>query len=200
MSRAGLLRLVGVLGVVLFLASAFTPLPNLLAGALATRPRVERADAIVALGGGVFPDGKLRQSSLRRVLEGIVLYRQGLAPRLVLLGPASEAERRVALANQLGVPPEALLIDDGAWTTREEAERMKRLLAPHGVRRILLVANSQHQARARALFERAGFEVLAANADEFSYAATLPEDRLDLMRRTVREFVALLYYRAAGYL
>jgi uncharacterized SAM-binding protein YcdF (DUF218 family) len=54
--------------------------------------------------------------------------------------------------------------------------------------------------RAQALFERVGFEVFPAEADDFSRAAAGPEERLQLMRRVAQEFVARLYYRLAGYL
>lgn len=199
------LRLLGLAGVLLFLAAAFTPLPNLLARSGSTSPRREPAEAIVVLAGGLQPDGLLSDLSLRRALQGIVLHREGLAPLLVLLGEArgqgpAEARVRAELARQLGLSPQVILTEAGARTTREEAARIRALLRPLGVRRILLVTDSQHMARAQALFERAGFEVLPAPADDFSSAAVAPEERLRLVRRIAQEFVARLYYRIAGYL
>lgn len=199
------LRLLGLAGVLLFLAAAFTPLPNLLARSGSTSPRREPAEAIVVLAGGLQPDGLLSDLSLRRALQGIVLHREGLASLLVFLGEVrgehpSEASIRAALARQLGISPKVILTEAGARTTREEAARIERLLRPMGVRRILLVTDSQHMARAQGVFERAGFEVLAAEADDFSKAAVGPEERLRLMRRFLQELLARLYYRIAGYL
>lgn len=199
------LRLLGLAGVLVFLASAFTPLPNLLAQGGSASPRLEPAQAIVVLGGGLQPDGVLNNSSLRRALHGIALYRKGLAAYIVFSGPApedgpSEAVVRSELAKDLGVSPEAILTEEKAWTTREEATRIAELLHSRGARRILLVTDSQHMPRAQALFERAGFEVLPAEADDFSKAAIEPEERLRLMRRIAQELVARLYYRMAGYL
>lgn len=195
----------GLAGFALFLASAFTPLPNLLSGWAGTLPRVQPADAIVVLGGGAWPDGTLSNSSLRRAVHGIRLHRKGLAPLLLLLGPGypngpREAEVRAALARELGIPPEAIVTDAGAWTTREEGARVKALLSPKGARRILLVTDSQHMVRAQRVFERAGFEVLPSPADEVSATANIPGDRLKLTRFVLQEFLARLYYRAAGYL
>lgn len=62
------------------------------------------------------------------------------------------------------------------------------------------MTDSQHMARARPLFERAGFEVLPAPVDEISDTAEAPESRLKLMRRVAEELLARLYYRLAGYL
>jgi uncharacterized SAM-binding protein YcdF (DUF218 family) len=189
-----------------FLASAFTPLPNFLAEQLRTRSRLERAEAIVVLGSDVRKDGTLGDSSIRRALLGILLYKNGLAPLLVFLGPhnekagVSEAEVRRELARGLGVPAEAMLTESRAWTTREEATRTRALLAPRQIRRILLVTDYQHMRRAQALFIQAGFEVLPATTEEESSVASGPEGRLKLMRVVLMEVVARLYYRLAGYL
>ncbi len=198
-------RRVGLAGVTLFVTTAFTPLPNLLSRWAGTPSELEASDAIVVLGGSVWPDGVLSNSSVRRALHGIGLYRKGLAPLLVFLGPArsagpSEAEVRAALARELGIPAGAILTEADARTTREEALRVKALLSPRGIRRILLVTNPLHMWRARHVFQRAGFEVHAAPADDFPNAADSPEGRLNLMSRVLGELFARLYYRVAGYL
>lgn len=204
MRRPRISGLVGMTGIAIFVASAFSPLPNVLTRWLSIPPRLERAEAVVVLGGGLQPDGVPSSGSLRRALHGIVLYRAGLAPLLVLLGEGrgggqTEAQVRAELAGQLGVSPELILTEAGARTTREEAVRVGALLRPSGVRRILLVTDSLHMARARGAFERAGFEVLAAPADDLSSRETAPERRLQLMRRVLEELAGRLYYRVAGY-
>lgn len=190
---------------VLFFAAAFTPLPNFLGQRLATPARLEAAEAIVVLGSGLSPDGALDNVSLRRALHGIILSRRGFAPLLVFSGPAyygdvAEAAVRAGLARELGIPPQAILTVADAWNTRGEASRITSLLGARGIRRILLVTNSQHMVRARALFERGGLEVLAAPVDEVSLAADSPGGRLHLMRRILTEMLARAYYRAARYL
>lgn len=200
-----ILRFVGLAGVTLLLASAFTPLPNLLSRWLSEKSQREPAEAIVVLGGGIHPDGVLSSSSMRRAVHGIVLHRKGLASLLLFAGPSrnegpAESEVRAQLARDLGVSAEVILTEINARTTREEAIRLKVLLEARGVRKILLVTDSQHMMRARGLFEREGFEVLAAPADDFSRDASEPGGRLELMRRVLQEFVVRIYYRTAGYL
>lgn len=184
---------------------ALTPLPNYMARAVRPEARLDPADAIVVLGGGVEPDGGLSLGALARVTHGIRLFKVHLAPLIVFSGPPSDrgpAEAHVAaqLARDLGVPGEQMLTETGARTTREEAARIARQLEPRAVRRILLVTDSEHLTRAVPLFERVGFTVLPAPADSVSSAAESPEGRLQLLRRLTQELMARAYYRLARYL
>ena len=200
------LRCVGAASLLAFGVVAYTPAPNLVDRVFSAPARVEPADAVIVLGaGGVRADGTLSDTSLRRTLYGIALYRRGLAPLLVLSGPASagglvEADVRSALAREAGVPPTAIVVEATARTTREEASRMSALLRPRGVRRVLLVVDSQGAYRAARLFERSGLDPLLAPADDVAPLDDSPEGRLALARRLAIEMVALAYYRAAGYL
>ena len=203
MSARGVLRGIGGATVALFAALAFTPLANHLHGALVppAAPPMPAA-AIVVLGSGV-DKGVLSDESLRRALGGVVLFRKGLAPLLVMLGSRgtpSEADVRVQLARDLGVPATALLADARGRTTRDEARVTWENLAPQGVRRILLVTGSEHMQRAAALFRRAGFEVVEAPVEELPSSVGQPQARLELARVLLRELLARAYYRVAGYL
>lgn len=199
------LVILGAIVTALFLIMAFSPLSSVLARAMMVEVRLEPAAAIVVLGGaGARGDGTLTDSSLRRTLHGIHLYRQGLAPRLLFSGSIShrghrEAEIRASLAREVGVPPTVILTESRAHTTREEAMFIAARLLPMGARRILLVSDAQGARRAHAIFERAGFEVLAAPAEDVPRFDLRPQERLRLMRRVVMEMVAWLYYQTAGY-
>src|SRR5437879_2485242 len=95
-----------------FFLGAFPPLPVFLYAMISVPVHIERADAIVVLaGGGVLASGQLTDTSLRRTVRGITLYRDGLAPLLVLSGAAgrrSEGAARAVLAGECGVPATAL--------------------------------------------------------------------------------------------
>jgi len=203
MSGGGALRAIGATGLALFAALAFTPLPNLIHGVVVPpAPPLEPAAAIVVLGAGADGD-VLTNDSLRRALGGVALFRRGLAPRLVMLGPGrepSEAAVRVRLAEDLGVPAAALLADSRGLTTRDEARVSWEDLAPRGGRKVLLVTGSQHMLRAAALFRRVGFEVVPAPVDDVPSGAQRPQARLELARALFRELLARAYNRVAGYL
>ncbi len=192
-----ILRALGLFSFVTFLLIVFSPLPYLLARMTSIPPRLEPADAIVVLSGGVEANGALSDSSFRRAVHGIALERRGLAPFLVFSGGAGDASRRpdvrMALARELGVPESHIRTDVGARTTREEAIRLSRLLAELGARRILLVSAPQHMARAAQLFTNTGLDVLPAPVEE-------PAHSLGLTRDILQELVARLYYHLARYL
>ena len=198
-------RLLGLGVILLFVVSAFTPMPEFLAESVAVRSHIAPADAIVVLaGGGVSSRGVLSEISLRRALHAIDLYLKGLAPLLVFSGndpDESRAESRIQadVAQKLGVPRDVILTSSGAHTTREEAARMKSLLWPRGARTIILVTDADHLIRAARLFKHVGFTVLAAPMNE-PEPDLEPGSRLALLRRTLREILALFYYRIAGYL
>lgn len=200
-----LFQAVGLVGILSVVVVAFTPLPNVLSRWSETSSEIQSADAVVVLGASADPEGTLSWDSLTRAVRGITLYREGRAPLLVFSGTSSnggpsEAQVRAELAQALGVPSEAILTEASALTTREEAVRIGATLRARQARRILLVTNSHHMRRARVLFERVGLQVLPATADARSGAGTSPEARLRIMQELLGEWLALGYYRVAGYL
>ncbi len=204
MSLGPVLRSIGIIAVTLFLLTAFTPLAIALVHWTAVRPRVQPAEAIVVLGASVSAEGVLSNASLRNAVYGIELFRRGLAPLLVFSGDAIpegpvEAEIRAQLARELGVPPTSILTVVDAQTTRGEAAGVAALLLPRGARRILLVTDPLHLARALPVFEAAALEPLAAPVDPPFAAPRSPGGRLNTMRWVLQELLGRIYYRAVGY-
>jgi len=195
----------GALALALFALLAYTPLIGAISRRLDTVPEPGPADAIVVLGAGSARDGELSDPSLRRLLGGLLLYRRGLAPRLILMGPAYEgspveAETRAALARDLGLPAQAIVVEGRGLTTRQEAELAAQRMRELGGRRVLLVTGAQHMHRARRFFERAGLEVVPAPVVDVSPLAQSPAGRLNLARLVIQEGVARLLYRLSGHL
>jgi uncharacterized SAM-binding protein YcdF (DUF218 family) len=116
-----------------------------------------RADAIVVL-------GCPRSTRLRRRIErGISLYRQEVAPVLLLsgggCGPVPEAELMRGIALAEGVPRAALLIEPNSSDTLGNAHETALLLHGQGLRSIMLVSDRTHLPRAALLFRFAGIVV-----------------------------------------
>ncbi len=192
-----LCRLLGTACLVVFAVVAFTPL----VGALIPRPvPLVPADAAVVLAGSVSADGALSDSSLRRAVQGIRLYKKGLVPLLVLSGGGArgtrEAEIRAELAREMGVPRSAIVLLTNASTTREEAAEAARLLLSRGTRHVLVVTDPLHMARARVAFAAEGFEVEAAPTSRPRISQS-PGGRLRLGRTLAEEWLATLLYRAS---
>jgi uncharacterized SAM-binding protein YcdF (DUF218 family) len=195
----------GALCLASFFAVAYTPLTTLLERGSPPVTVDAHADAIVVLGAGMSKDGVLSDASLDRLVSGIVLYRRGLAPRLVLLGPgnrvgSTEADVRASLARDLGVPGDVITTEPRGLTTRQEAALTAGRMRELGGRRVLLVTGTHHMLRSRLLFVREGLDVVPAPVVEISPVAEQPEARLDLARLMLQEALARVYYRLAGFL
>jgi len=126
------------------------------------------ADAILVLSGG------LREGD--RVQHAVDLYKQGLAPLLVLSGtPAGfrthETEIMQRHAEYLGVPPGRILaVKHDSDSTKEEAEAVVPVLQRRGVKEVILVTSNYHTARAKRIFAKAagpaGPRFLASPVDD----------------------------------
>ena len=194
-------RIVGALTITAFLVVAFTPAATRAARRLAVPADIGPADAIVVLGASANLDGSLTDVSLRRAVEGVRLYREGLAPRLAFMGVTGEARARARLAERFGVPAEAILTEEWQPTTRAEAAWSADALGRKlGVRRILLVTDALHMRRARGLFERAGLSVRPVPTDTAVFSGAAPENRLRVARYVAQEVIAHVYHRVFGYL
>jgi uncharacterized SAM-binding protein YcdF (DUF218 family) len=199
------LQILGALVTSLLLVGAFTPAVNLLAYWRAPARALGPADAIVVLGeGGITESGRLSHPSLQRITEAIDLYRQGLAPVLVVSGSPSrvartEAEARAQIARASDIAPEAVLALGPARTTREEAQAVRALLEPRGVRRIILVPDGASMPRSVGAFEKVGFTVTPSYGVPILRWGGGPGARLRLLQETLIEMLASAYYRLLGW-
>jgi uncharacterized SAM-binding protein YcdF (DUF218 family) len=118
------------------------------------------------LGCRLRPDGSASLALRRRVELAVQLYRERVAPVLLLSGgcprPVSEAEVMRALAVAAGVPDAAILVETASSNTAENAFASARLLRQRGARRVVLVSHRLHLPRARLLFRLAGLKVVGA--------------------------------------
>lgn len=198
------LRAFLALGGAFMLLVLHTPLAEFLARPLLVRPDLERADAIVVLGGGLHANGSLTSASLERTLYGVELYRRGLSPRIVFsAGITGEAHRPEAVAmaefgRWVGVPADAILTERASRTTYENAVEVARLLRGRGIRRALLVTGPTHMYRAQLAFERQMLAVLPAPTRTYEGLRYTPGGRLALFYETLHEYGGLVYYKARG--
>lgn len=201
------------------------PLVSILEGWPQAQPVRSEAplQAIVVLGGAIYDKGTLRPSielspdSRLRTLCGADLYHQGLAPTVLITGGDTSlfgsgptlAAAMKEWAIRLGVPEAAILTDDRARTTYENALGAKRLLGDQTS--ILLVTSAGHLWRATALFEKQGFRVTPAACgfharhrvtdlwNELTLFDFLPSSwALERTTEVAGEAVGMAVYRLAG--
>ncbi len=188
------------------------------------------AEAIVILGGGTAPAQFPRpmvevEDAGDRVLYGAMLYRQGAAPLVVVTGgklpwtatESNGARNMTALLTFLGVPQEAILLEERSANTYQNAVFTRQVLEPLGIRRILLVTSAMHMPRSVMLFEKQGFEVIPAPTDfrvtvsgvQKPLSETWPDwvlglfpsaDNLNETTLAIKEYLGILVYRLRGWL
>jgi len=136
------------------------------------------AEVIVLLGGGTEPGLYPRpmvglNAAADRELYAAWLYHQGKAPYILVSGReiswlfASDqgAGDMASVLAMLGVPPEAIWIENESLNTYENALFCRKILEEKGFHRIILVTSAAHMPRSVALFQKQGFEVIPAPTD-----------------------------------
>ena len=137
---------------------------------------IDSADAIVVLSGmlGINEVGDttyIEWGDPDRFFGGIALYKAGKAQKLVFTkgkmpwDKAKKTEGAVlkeyAISN--GIPAEKIFVTKDVENTADEAVAVKELISPS--KRIILVTSAFHMYRAKRLFEKEGFEVIAYKVD-----------------------------------
>lgn len=183
----------GVLGL-LWLVVAFTPLDRMLAEGLPREDPLTPADAVYVLASDVQRDGDLSTEAITRLLHGLALVQQGLAPRLILAelprphDHHAEAARR--LMAELGLSTELLVVGP-VTNTHDEAVQVAELCREHGLGRLLVVTSRLHSRRAAETFERQGLVVISSPSREHKYDL----ERLDAPDDRVRAFPDIVHER-----
>ncbi len=170
------------------------------------------AEAIVILGGGVYPSAPefggrnfVHPRTLERLHYGVFLHRVLNLPVAVVGGSLIQ-----------GVEPEGILmfgvlrrafhipvrwIEVNSRNTAENATFSRQLIP---VKRILLVTQALHMARARMMFEASGFQVIPAplgyrtnfDPNEISVFDFVPAiNALHLSHDALHEYMGILWYR-----
>jgi uncharacterized SAM-binding protein YcdF (DUF218 family) len=197
--------------------------------ALALMPQpLPRADAVVALGGGLRPPLPPRQAvevseAGDRLLTAVRLLRQGKADWLVVSGGSvslrqqdptpGEGGLASRLAIELGAPAAKIVSNGAGRNTAEELQSLDALAQRRGWRRLLLVTSATHLPRAVATARRltrvtiipvaCDFQVVELPGQE-SFASLLqgllPDaEALDNTTRSLKELVGLAVYRLRGW-
>lgn len=129
------------------------------------------AEAIIVLGGGVGAHAECHAPELYsgtdRLWQGARLYnakKSRVAGLKVYCTGGGCEYAAIPFLTDLGVPREAIWFSEEPRNTEEESKLIKKQLS--GDRpRIYLVTSAWHMARAKMLFDRAGFEVIPVPTD-----------------------------------
>jgi DUF218 domain len=125
--------------------------------------------SLVLLGCRLGRRGALSAPAERRAVRAAGAFHAGIAATIFVCGGklwwgVREADALCAFLALAGVPSAALEVEPWSHSTRQNAHFAAKILLPRGSRQIALVTCDWHMARARRLFEGAGFEVTAVPA------------------------------------
>jgi uncharacterized SAM-binding protein YcdF (DUF218 family) len=189
-----------------FVVVGWTPLINLVVAPLSGGwPPPPRSDIVIVLSGGRYRDGSLNDASEQRTVRAVVLYHHGLAPILFFTGGPccgdSASAIMARLAEDLGVPRTAIVLDEQAARTHDSAVNAAALLRARGMRTAILVTSELHMPRSRLAFAAAGVPVFPVRAEQRDiWLRNTPAERLSLVSAAIHEYGGLVYYRFRGWL
>ena len=161
---------------------------------------------IVVLGGDLRAGNltsadRIANTSLVRVMEAIRLWKQIPDSRLVLSGGSvsnklmTTADGMALLAKELGVPRDAIILEDKSRDTEDEARLLKSML---GTDPFALVTAACHMPRSVRLFRQKGLNPIPAPADFettefiFSFNSLLPTIQgLGMTHNAIHEYLGI---------
>ncbi len=189
------------------------------------------APVIVVLGGGVGPATAPRQipemgtGTTNRLIYAAFLYKHGVAEHILLSSgtidwmgdQGSPTGDMRFLLNQLGVPDEAIWVEDQSQNTYENAIFSQKILAEKGITQVILVTSASHMPRSVALFRKTGLQVIPAPADISvtqndlqSLGSLNPATQLlnllpnpgnvARLTTTLKEYLGMIVYRLQGWI
>lgn len=196
---------------------------------LITAEEIPNAAAMVILGGGMKPHIYPRPmvdvaEQGDRVIYGAKLYKMGKSPLIVPSGgrlswregksSSSEAEDMTELLLLFDIPESAIIQENRAVNTRENAVFTREILSGLGINDIILVTSALHMPRSVKIFEKQGFKVYPAPTDflvtesDFSGKSSWQDNvinffpnpsRLNHTTSAIKEYLGLWAYRLKGW-
>jgi uncharacterized SAM-binding protein YcdF (DUF218 family) len=161
---------------------------------------LKKCDAVVVLEGDGF----------NRISEGARLFKDGLAPFIIISGGINNPPYSYPAATmlpkllELGIPENSVILEDKSMNTRDQAINIMEMAKVKGWKRIILVASHYHQYRAYATFLRAmqeaaiNIEIINAPARQLSWFLEDEQGkRIDLLEG---EFERIKIYGEKGHL
>jgi uncharacterized SAM-binding protein YcdF (DUF218 family) len=194
--------------IVLLIFSIYTDYPASLFEKLLVKPDPVKSDVIVVLGAGVTKEGWPGKTSLSRAIKGIVLYRQGLAPKIIFAGGWAQndfiasATAMADIASKLGVPEKDIFIDDTSRTTYENAINAKKIMAEQGMKSAIIVTSASHMRRSMAIFGKLNIPARPVPVEEFipspqhNWRSKLYN--INLLYQAIYESMAIIKYKKDG--
>ncbi len=172
----------------------------------------QKADAIVVATAGIHESGAPSPGSTIRAHTAAQLYKEGLAPLILVTGgitqPYSsqvEAKGMRIILLGMGVPDTAILIENKSTDTYLNGVMSAKILEKREIKKVLLVTHDYHLLRLTLVFKKLGFDIYPYAANS---ATKRPEpwwryldwNNFNRLRTIAHEYIGLLAYKVMGYI
>lgn len=138
------------------------------------------SEAILVLGAYVFPDGTLSFMLNDRLDQAYELYRLGKAGKVIVSGDHGQKDydevntmKKYLIAR--GVPPEDVFMDHAGFNTYESVYRARDIFQ---VKKVIIVTQEYHLARAVFIAKELGLQACGVAADLHDYGEVMTVYRL----------------------
>ncbi len=194
---------------VLFVAT-FSPNIDLLSKLIYVKSNPQQADVIVALSGSIVEDCNHHDGLLDREIHAGKLLNKGLSKsgKVIISGHYTNNKLvpvdvcRDVLARHMNIPSEALIFDNDAYTTHDNAVNIAKIMKQHNWQQAVMVTTFSHAKRAQLALKKEGvrsFPALIADKPERG-DKWFDIYRTAYLHRFLYEYVALLSYKWYGYI
>lgn len=161
----------------------------------------EPADCIIVLGCQVRSDGTPSHMLSDRLDRGIELYKQGVAPKIIMSGDHGqtdydEVNTMKQYAIDAGVPSEDIFMDHAGFSTYETICRAKEVF---GVKSAVIVTQEYHLYRTLYIAQQFDIDAIGVNADYRTYSGQLKRDIREVLARC-KDFATCIYKPNPTYL
>lgn len=188
----------------LFLLVTFTPATGIWAKALTGPWQEPQGDILIVLGGSAMQHATMGQSSYFRAWYAVYFDKRVGYRQIYLSGgpaeggpPLAHAMRDYLVAN--GIPPEKIVVEERAQSTRENAVFLAELLRDQPGTKILLTSD-YHVWRAARAFRKAGIEVVPQAAPDANQRSAGWRERWPLFLDLASESTKIIYYKLRGWI
>ncbi len=159
---------------------------------IAPQEKLAKTEAIVVVSGG---------DTDQRTDEGVRLYQQGWAPKLILVGAAADQGTSNAAVMRLravgeGVPVENTLIEERSTNTKENAEFLRPIFQAANIHSAILVSSPYHTRRLKTTFYKVygdGYHFIAHPATDTRWARSSWWQSAETVSLTFDELRKTLY-------
>jgi uncharacterized SAM-binding protein YcdF (DUF218 family) len=152
-----------------------------------------------------------------RVTHTVQLYKEGLLEKILISGghgriigeaePEANKYKRVMM--MMGVPEEAIIIENETRNTAESALEVKKMLDQGGYKAqdCLLITSAFHMRRSRACYKKAGVDLDTFSTDFYSSlrgynidSFLIPKiEGFIIWHKLTKEWIGFIAYKVAGY-